>query len=984
MSSVVQIIQRRHRRNARRARKDANRRVWGWAALALLFVGGVLPVLVAVSGAALMYWRVVQDLPSPQASLESGPIEGATQLYDRSGQVLLTALQDPAEADRQWLALSDVPDYLVQATLLMEDPNFLTATPSPFTQTGLRLWQNVFSGPLPADTTLTGRLVRNVITGTSHGQSATAITREREIAFVAEINRVYSPEEILTWHLNTNYYGNDAYGIEAAAQTYLGKPARDLTLDEAALLAAIPPAPQYNPIDNETAARGRQDDVLRLLLQNGHINTTEYDLGVTTLTPILNTGNLSPEAAPEFAAYARRQASAILTSLGHDGAALVARGGLQITTTLDLDLYYQSQCALQTHLQRLNNDPEPVTTLTGQPCQSSAYVPNVALSTTQPPTEGALVVLDVTNGQILSMVGTVSAQVYQPGPVLHPFVYFDWFLSGRTPADMLLDIPRPFPGAVDGLIYTPANPDGQFRGPLNLRDAMVAGLLPPAVEIANRQRIDNILSKAHLLGLNSLTDNTRYDLSLLERGGTVSLMDISYAYSVLSSMGEMRGISTTPLSRGYRGRDPVAVLKIEDAQGNLLWEYETPNCGAQSNCTLVYQQELGYLINHVLSDHETRQRILGQAATVLNAGRPAAVVNGLTGDDRDAWTVGYTPQVVIGVHLGRADQSPMQLDDFGFTGAAPVWRGVLDYLALRDALPATQWPRPETIVEAAVCERSGLLPNGYCPTRREVFYSQYQPNQVDTYWQEIAINNQTYQRATVNTPPGLRTEQVYFVPPQEAMDWWVANNQPLPPQELDSVSRPELLGTATIIQPAPFAYVGGIVDIRGSMDPSDLQFYQLAYGEGVNPEQWIQIGEQQYDYVRGATLGTWDTTRLDGLYNLRLTVVLNDNSIESDIRQVFVDNTPPVVELSVDKPDGVYQLPQDRQIVLTADVTDNYGTIDRVDFYRNDELIGTDREAPFGFSWEISQTGQEQFTAVAFDAIGNQASTQITVQVTRD
>ncbi|MBZ0295989.1 MAG: transglycosylase domain-containing protein [Anaerolineae bacterium] len=987
MASVTQIIQRRRRRQARQASRQRRLYTWIFASVLAFAVLVVLPTVVTVGGAGLMYWRAAGLLPQPQDTIYFESSTGPTELYDRNGGTLLFSIEDPLGSERTWATLDSLPDYVVQATLLMEDSDFLTATRPGTVQTFTRLWQNVITGPVSADTSITGRLVRNVIA--PPGETPTVFDREREIALVSAINQRYTPTEILEWHLNTNYYGNEAYGIEAAARVYLDKSALDLSLDEAALLVAIPTAPQYNPFDNEVAARGRQDDVLRLMLQAGEISTLDYDLAVSTQTPV-QTSLTVASIAPEFSAFARRQAVDILNSLGRDGARLVARGGLRITTTLDLDLYYEMECVMRTQLARLRGDNSPQTRQDGAACAAAEYLPiERDQAVTSPPDTGAAMVMDVKTGEIKSMLGPVVPVRYQPGPVLQPFVYFEGFLrGGRTAADMVLDIPYPFPGAVEGLIYTPENPDREYRGPLNLREAMAAGLLPPAVQIANRQRLDNVLLRAHQLGLNSLDANSRYDLSLLERGGEVSLMDITYAYSVLSSMGEIRGVATEPIARNYRVRNPVAVLKIEDDAGDLLWQYGgdqyEPDCAvAADSCTLVYPQEVGYLMNNILSDQVARARVLGtEVSSALDIARPAAVVNGLTSDDQDNWTVGYTPNLVTGVHLGRADESALALDAFGLYGAAPIWRAVMRYAHERDNLGDFDWERPPEIVDTLVCERSGLLPNGVCPVRNEIFITDFQPTRQDTYWQEYEINSQTGQLATVNTPAELRSARAYFVPPDEALDWWEANNQPLPPTEVDTVSRPDVLGTTSILQPPAFAYVGGQVDVRGTVDTDQMQYYQLAYGRGLQPEEWVQIGEPQPELPTGGALGTWDTSGLDGLYSLRLSVVMNDNTLETDVRQVTIDNTPPVMELTAGEPGKIYRWPTERVIDLQADVEDNLA-IDRVDFYYNGQFIGTDAEWPYGFEWDITRVGTETFTAFAYDQVGNEISAEVSVDVVR-
>lgn len=977
-------MQRRKWREQRRRTVQTRLRTWLiiFTVCFLLFIA--LPVTGLLGGAAVVYAQSIGGLPEPEDTIYLDPIVGPTSLYARDGQTLLFSVQDPLGDERAWVSLDSLPAYIAQATLFMEDPDFLSAARFDPVLTLVNLWNNILAGPTPADPSITGRLVRNVIA--PPGEFPSAEDRLRETALVAEINRRHSAREILEWHLNTNYYGSEAYGIDAAAQVYLGKPASDLTLDEAVLLAAIPPAPQYNPFDDLTAAQGRQRDLLRSLLAAEIITQEQYAQTSNVVTPIqFGTGQL-PEVAPEFSLFARRQAQGILDSLGRDGARLVARGGIHITTTLDIDLYRQSQCALSIHLARLRGENPDLIAVDNSACLSAGYLPQATVPiSTGAPDEGALVVIDVATGEIRSMVGAASDTLYQPGQTLYPFVYFEGFRRPPplTAATMVLDIPKPFPGPFEGLIYTPANADGLFRGPMNLRDAMSVGLLPPVVQVAQGQGIGAVLSSAHQIGLNSLDEDARYDLSLLERGGEVSPLDVTYAYTVFASLGEMRGVGVEPRGRGYRGRDPVAILKIEDADGNILWEYKAdqPDCAAAENCTLIMLPGLAYLVNNILSDQDARWPVYGNN-NILDLARQAAVINGVTGSQSDNWTVGYTPQLAIGVRLGRADDQPMSLDAFGLQGAAPVWRALIEYAHDRDGLPSLLWERPENVIEVSVCERSGLLPNEACPVRSEIFLEGTQPRQTDTYWQKIELNSETRQLATTNTPVGLRSEQVYFIPPKDALDWWQANNLPLPPTEYDTVTRPELFGAVRLLQPAPFAYVGGQVDIRGSLNSDNLQFYQLAYGQGLNPGQWTDLGGQQTVYAPGSSIGLWDTNGLDGLYNLRLTVVLNDNTRQFDVVQVTVDNQPPTISLNAGEAGRVYQWPREGEIALEAVVEDNLA-INRVEFYHNGDFLGADESWPYGFNWEIEGVGTENFNAVAFDAVGNNSAADLSVEIVR-
>lgn len=985
MTSIASLIQRRHRRKARQAAARAKNRFWLVTILIMAALLVVLPVGGVLGGAAVMYLSAAADLPTPLQTITLGPVLGTTELYDSQGDVLLFSVRDPLGDRRAWVTLDQLPPYVAQATLLLEDPNFLTTARFDLARTITRLWRNVLDDkPIEADLSLTGRLVRNAIAPPPEFISRES--RAKEAALVAEINRRYTPLEVLEWHLNTNYYGNEIYGIDAAAQLYLGKRAVDLTLDEVALLVAIPPAPQYNPINNLTAARGRQADVLRALLAQGIITQQAYSEAANRFTPVRLDAGQTPSIAPEFAVYARKQTEQILDSLGRNGAQLVSRGGLRVTTTLDMDLYLQSECVLRAHLDQLRGSIPDGRTLTGTLCNMALYLPNVTLpSSAAPPDTGALVVIDVHTGMLKSMVGPAATYSAQPGPVLYPFVYFTAFLTSQYNAGtMMLDIPARFPGPVEGLIYTPSNPNGRYYGVLNLREAMGGGLLPSVAALAQKIGINRVLANAHFIGLNSLNEGL-YDLSLLERGGTVSPLDVAYAYNVFAMMGQMPGVQTSPLGEGFRSRDPVAVLKIEDAQGAVLWEYDLTQTGANctlKNCTGVFEKGMGYLVNDILSDQRARSAVWGEN-TPFTMPQRAAVVNGLTGDKRDNWTVGYTPQLTVGVHLARSDGAPLALDTYGLTGAAVVWRSILDYVYARDNLPFTVWERPPNIVEVAVCERSGLLPNGNCPVRREIFLAGTDAALVtDTFWRKYEINSQNLLLAAATTPDSLRAERVYFVPPFEALDWWKSNNLLLPPENYDTITLPDQIGLTQILAPKQLDYVGGQVQIRGSMDVDNMQYYQLSYGKGANPDQYFDITGQQTTFTPGQPLAVWDTTGLDGLYTLRLVVVLKDNTIDPETINVTVDNIPPVIRLSAGEAGQVFQWPGDQVIPLVAEVSDNF-QVARVEFFHNGVPIGVDDQWPYGFEWRINRTGSEFFSAVAYDAIGNFSAADVEVEVVR-
>lgn len=987
MTTPAQIIRRRRNRKQRRLYRQTQRQTWLGVIAVILTVFIGLPFSAILGGTALIYAQESATLPEPADTLDVSAVIGATRLYDRSGQTLLFAVQDPLGEDREWIDLEDLPRYLIDATLLNEDPTYpISAQFDPFS-VGTRLWRNLFSGPISADTSLTGRLVRNAIAPTS--EFSDVEDRTREIILTAEINRRYSADAILEWHLNTNFYGNEAYGIDAAARVYLGKRARDLTLDEAALLASIPTASQFNPIDDEIASRGRQADTLRRMLAVGLIAQADFDRAIATLTPLLPNAGQTPSIAPDFSLYARQQAEIILDGIGLNGGQLVSRGGLTITTTLDLDLYYQAECALRTHLARLEGLDPTFTTLDDAPCLTADQLPTADPLADLSPDQGSITVIEVATGEIKALIGPAHRAIYQPGPTLYPFVYFEGFrqpIQGTifTPASMLLDIPRNFPGQSESLIYPPSNPDGRFRGPLSLREAVGRGLLVPAVQVVNQHGFSAILQSAHRIGLNSL-DAGVYHLSLLERGGEAALLDVSYAYSVFASLGEMRGVVVPPRDVGFRNRDPVAILQIADADGTILWSYD----GGVTTASNIFRDypELGYLVNNVFADPRYRVEQFGpNAPLTLSNDRLAAVVNGLTGDQVDNWTVGYTPQYVIGVHLGRTDFAPMGLSGYALNGSAPIWKAVTEYLHTRDAIVPTRWTRPASVITLEVCERSGLLPNGVCPTVQEVFINGIVPTAADSYWQGFEVNVQTGLRAVATTPETLIVRETYFVPPDQALEWWRANRLPLPPTEFDTIYRDQdLFGATAITAPTPYADVQGVIELRGNVNTENMQFYRLAYGEGINPTAWTEIGEPQTEFTAGSILGLWDTGGLSGLYTLELTVVRRDNSRQRAAVQVRIDNQPPVITLTAGGGEAgrIFRFPVDRVIPLVADVQDNF-SIDRVEFYYNDQLLNIDSEAPFSFDFAIQGIGVGRYQAIAYDSAGNrQTSAEITVEVRR-
>ena len=959
MPSVAHIVRRRHARKRRRRYENRRSAIWLIIVVCIPALLALAPWAGAFGLAAWLYGQAASHMPLPQASIYGDAEVGRSQFLDRAGQTVLLTVDDPAAAYRRWRHLEDLPPGLIDAALLAGEHDSLdleTAFDPLFTL--LQLWRYIMGLPLDRDLGIAGELTRDSLLPSA--QSSGLDRDLLEVVLIAESKRRHSAADLLEWRLNSLYYGGGAYGIEAAAQVYFGKSADSLSLAESAALAAVGAEPALNPRDEGARARQRAADLLFVMLDAELIDQTAFDEASSAPLEIRQAAVQKSGLAPAFIDYARQQAEDILARLGLDGARLLAQGGLKITTSLDINLQLEAECLLRGHLLNLRGQGDPAITQDGGDCE-------IAIA----PDSGALTLIDVGSGQILSLVGAASAQSHQAGVVLQPFVYMDAFMRrDYTPASMVYDMPQAYPGPAAELIYTAANPDGRHRGPMSLRDAMAAGLLPPAAQVASANGMAAVIRTAKALGFNSL-DAGRQNLDLLARGGAVSVLDAAYAYSVLASMGAMRGLPAPPPAEGLRGRDPIAVLRIEDAAGNLLWSLD--GAARASLEQVVVQPSLAFMVNDILADGEARQRILERPDAMLQLSRRAAVLDGLSADRRDSWTVGYTPDLTLAVHLTREDQAALSMNASDRLGSAPVWRALMEYAHQHLALPPRDWSPPPDIEEYLVCEISGLLPatTDHCPTRREIVPAGSRLRR-DDRWQTVEINRSTGQLATVNTPSDLRQRSAFFVPPDDVMDWWVENDKPLPPSSYSSDGGAARAQPVQITAPADYAYVGATVEIAGRINRGGAESWLLEYGAEANPERWVAIGERRTADVSGDVAATWETALFSGIYSLRLTAYFADGSVESDTALLTFDNTPPSLRLSLSAGagDGTYALGQ--VLTLAADVRDNL-TIERVEFYRDDALLDVDRDWPYGLEHQIDRVGEIAFSARAFDQVGNRA-----------
>ncbi|HYN89345.1 MAG TPA: transglycosylase domain-containing protein, partial [Ardenticatenaceae bacterium] len=581
-------------------------------------------VAVAALAAVSAGWWLVHDLPDPGAL--ASHIAGPTaKIYDRHGNLLFEVLPPSDTAgSRTLLKLDQFPLALRQATIATEDAAFYSH-PGVDWRGILRAARiNLREGRVAAGgSTITQQVARLLLLDDEERQERTLRRKLREIVLALLLERRLTKDEILALYLNHTYYGNLAYGAEAAAQSYFGKRVWELDTAECTLLAGLPQAPAlYNPLTDLEAARTRQGDVLRLMVKAGYIGQDEARLAHAERLRFA--ASAFPVEAPHFVMWVLQQLEA------RYGPALVDGRGLEVTTTLDLGLQDAADAIVRRQLEELSGRA------------SGTADRNVH--------NAALVAIDPATGEILAMVGSpdyfdaridgaVNAAIMprQPGSALKPFTYATAFDSSRSavpwsPATVLSDVPTTFTTA-DGKLYAPENYDRLYHGPMSLREALATSNNLIAVKVLEHVGVAAMVRTARDLGITSLTDPQRYDLTVTLGGGEVTLLELTGAYAALAAAG--------------RYRTPVAILRVEDASGRLLERFE-PEPGRQA-----LDPRVAALVTNILSDPEARAPAFGEWSA-LRLNRPAAAKTGTTSDWRDNWALGYTPDLAVGVWVGNA------------------------------------------------------------------------------------------------------------------------------------------------------------------------------------------------------------------------------------------------------------------------------------------------------------------------------------------
>ncbi|MBN1259813.1 MAG: transglycosylase domain-containing protein [Anaerolineae bacterium] len=1007
VSLVRSLIVRERERRRQRGRTGFNLilRVIG-VLLLVTTLATFLGISATVGAAAGAYSIITAGLPTPEEVQEANVKSfETTKIFDRTGQHLLYEVIDPNAGDRNWVPLNQVPQYLIDATVAMEDKDFWTNPGFDLYGITRAFVNNLLGRGVQGASSITQQVVKRSVFTFEEQVERSYSRKITEILLSAELTRLYDKETILEWYLNTIFYGNLANGIDAASRIYFDKSVSELTLGEATLLVPIPQSPALNPFDNLEQAIERRKLTLARMVEEGYLTQAEADAAANEPVRLAESEARFDIQAPHFSMYIRRELEEMF------GPELVAGGGLRAYTTLDLELNRQAECTAQTYIRILSGEdpavaiPEAVS----KGCEAAQYLPDVPANRIGQDfnvNNAAVVVIRPTTGEILAMVGSadywnsdidgkfnVAADgLRQPGSSFKPFTYVTFLAEGHNAAHMFLDVRQAFDQGPGSPPYVPENYSRDYHGAVGLRSALARSLNIPAVEAMSIAGIDDVLKTAHRMGINTLDRGLQYyGLSLTLGGGEVHLLDMVYAFTVFDNNGVMFGVPVpqTELRPGFRELDPAAILRVEDRNGNMLYQYTQPE--AQQ----ILEPRLAYLITNILSDRRARIPAFGTPnALELANERPAAAKTGTTNDFTDNWTVGYTPQLATGVWMGNTDSSQKMINTPGSRGASYIWHAVMEY-ALQDE-PVISFVQPEGLVDVAVCAKSGLLPHEHCPVTYELMIPGTEPTEVDTFYQVFRVNRETGRLAVDGfTPPELIEERVFEVYPSEAQDWIAGlpedQRPPVPPTEYDTIYGAAFIDPeAAIISPTAYSFVRGVVPIVGNARGDGFAFFRLVFGNGMSPVEWAQIGPDHNNQVENNVLEFFDVTGLqDGLYTLQLQVVKGDQNVKLSTIQLTVDNTPPKADLNYPEPNSEYEFGRDEWVSINVEVQDNHA-IQRVEFYKelplppgeNPTPFAVRTTAPFNVNWTLSGIGAHTFYAKVFDAAGNETITdKVTIQV---
>lgn len=972
MSLLPYVIRYRRKRKVARRQDPLPRIAWSFSLVVSLFV--VFSIFITGFYATQLF----SDLPPIQhleilLSPQQGSLLQPTQFFDRTGTVLLTSLEIPG-IQRRWLNNPGSGEAQLQFDPQSPLARVFRAWVSPPRFNSLS--STVTSLFSPTLDTIPQHLAYDLLLW-NEPEGWQKYMRAKILG--AQIQQRYGEEQSFIWYLNSLQFGPSLYGVETASQAYFSKPAMKLNIVEAAALVAASTSPAIHPLNAPQIIRQRTGEILGQALKARLVFQDELpllDLNQLRFNPSIESLDF-PQ--PPYIELAVQQLESTIPN------SRLLRGGYKIITTLDADLQTNAECVAKTQLERLINSPSSPLPAD---CPAALLLPtfqSTTASADQPPFGVEILLMDVPTGEILAVASlkqdpanpsifqTTSLSPHTAGTILTPLIYLAGFSRGTQPATMLWDIPP------SDIKSTLPNPDGKFHGPVRTRIALANDLLSPANTLFNQIGSETILNISNQFGfhLNPAIDSTSKNAGLSEFlfASRLSLPEVAQMFSVFGRQGILRGWSQMSQSMNENSAlHPPVVKAVEDQEGNILYDIEA----ADKSTILVrpvISAQLAYLMSDVLSDETARWLTLGHP-NPFEIGRTVSAKIGRLPDGNAPWSIGYTPQRLVGVWLG----SSAQTTTLPPSASMGIWHALIQYSSKN--LPAQKWDVPEGIQTLTVCDPSGLLPDEDCPaTVEEVFIQGNEPHQTDTLFQTYLVNEQTGRLATIFTPVEFVKEKRYMLVPPEAKAWAEAEGLLLPPKEYDIIQSPLKSSPHSVISsPAMFAYVRDKVSIYGTANGDGFQYYRLQVGKGLFPRQWIQIVENNRPVTDGE-LGEWDTQGLSGLYTLQLQVVGKENRLETALVQLTVDNQPPEVIIQQPSQKQSYSLKDTPSILFTFQPGDDLG-LKQMDIYLDNKKISTLVQPPYVYPW-VAEVGNHRLKVIVFDLAGNQNQAEIDFQITR-
>ncbi len=862
----------------------------------LFIVIGV--IIIAGSFIFYQYNSIASTLPNVNELRQKAAQFETTRIMDRNGNLLYEII-DPTAGRRSYVPLNKISPYVIAATVTTEDKDFYSH-PGFDTFGIVRAFiQNYQSGGtiVSGASTITQQLSRSLLFTPEERGERSYQRKIREAILAVEVTRRYSKDEILELYLNENSYGNFAYGIEAASQTYFNLPAEKLNLAQSAFLAGLPQAPSvYDIYTNPDVTLRRMEQVLFLMYEQSQEQGCIYVSNspqAVCVDAVDVANSLEEISAYDFqpADFEMRYPHWVnfiryLLEQQFD-AQTIYRSGFNVYTTLDPGLQDHAERIVKSQVNALAN----------------SHVTN-----------GALVAIRPSNGEILAMVGSadfydeqIDGQINmavsprQPGSSIKPITYLAAFEKGWTLSKLIWDVPSEFPPSGDPAdsrpAYVPVNYDELFHGPVMLRSALANSYNIPAVKAMQFVGIydnpetpqeEGLIAVARRLGITTL-NRQDYGLSLTLGGGDVTLLEMTGAYSVFAN--------------GGRRIPPVAISRIVDINGNVVYEYKPP-IGE-----LVIRPEHAYLISSILSDNQARTPAFGPDS-VLKLPYTAAVKTGTTNDFRDNWTMGYTPDLAVGVWVGNADYSSM-LNISGVMGAAPIWAEFMQVgiQQLTGGNP-TSFVRPAGIIEKVICTISGSEPSKWCPNQGGEIFAADQPPlpQSEDLWKNEVIDTWTGLRASGECQDFTDERLTMNVDDPWAIKWLKDNpsgqvwaeqmgfSKPIffsPSRTCNAGdSRPLLQFTSPndgeTIKENPLE-IFGQVGATG-----DFDYFTLDYGIGSDPIQWDSLKRGNTPVEQPGKLYEWDLEDIpSGEVTLRLSIFSIKDTFAEIMRHINVQVPTP-------------------------------------------------------------------------------------------